>query len=275
MLSIGRETQSEASPMPAETNGYPRLHAADEAFLSPSIVRFAGKSKPAFEIKFLITETVARQVEAWAGDHLLRDAFADPSRDGSYQTTTLYLDTPGLDVFRREPGFRRRKFRLRRYGDEDHLFVERTSRRKNRLRKRRERLPFADLALLAGGGSAADWPGEWFRERIAAKALMPACRLTYLRTAFVKAESHGPLRVTLDRQMRAERAAEWNLSPVSDGVAILPEHVVCEFKYRGPLPTLFKEAIAALQLEAGGVSKYRQVMKAVAGPGLATEACEG
>ena len=270
MLSIGRETQSDESSAPTEANGYPRLHAPDEALLSPSIERFAGKSTPAFEIKFLITEAVAQRVEAWAGDHLLRDAYADPNRGGSYQTTTLYLDTPQLDVFRREPGFRRRKFRVRRYGEEQHLFVERTSRRKDRLKKRRERLPLADLALFAGSEPEAVWPGLWFRERIAARSLIPTCRLTYLRTAFVKPSSAGPLRVTLDRQMRGERASEWDLSPVSGGTAILPEHVVCEFKYRGSLPALFKEAIAALQLEAAGISKYRQVMKACGGQALET-----
>src|SRR5690349_17795006 len=66
----------------------------------------------AFELKFQLTPDDAARVEAWAHQHLTPDRHGDAGR---YRITSVYCDTPALDVFHRSPGFRRSKFRLRRY----------------------------------------------------------------------------------------------------------------------------------------------------------------
>ncbi len=254
-------THNQSGEAELDAAASPALAAnAADAFLSPSIQRLVGEKAAAFEVKFLILETVARQVEAWAGEHMQRDAFADLSNGGAYQTTTLYLDTPQRDVFHRAPEHRNRKFRLRRYGGEQIIFLERKTRRGDRVAKRRCNVPMEELAALTAQAAADGWAGAWFRQRVAAQSLQPACRLTYDRTAFVRLAEEGPLRLTLDRRIRGLATDAWDLTPLDAGHGILPEQVICEFKFRGTMPALFKQVITSLQLESGSVSKYRRMM---------------
>lgn len=192
----------------------PQTDASSDPLLSPSIQRVAGDTTPAFELKFLISEELARQVESWAVEHMQRDAFADERNGGSYQTTTLYLDTPHYDVFHRSPRFRRRKYRLRRYGVEENIFLERKSRRGDRVKKRRSDIHLQHLDLLAASSVHEGWCGQWFQEPVLADALRPVCRLTYQRTAFVKLLPDGPVRLTLDHDIRGVPTSDWNLTPV-------------------------------------------------------------
>ena len=234
--------------------------ASSDALLSPSIQRLAGEKMAAFEMKFLIGEAIARQVEAWAAEHMQRDAYADVANGGAYQTTTLYLDTPQRDVFRRCNGHRSRKFRLRRYGSESTAYLERKSRKGDRVAKRRSHVPLAELTALTAQQISDDWSGAWFRQSVTTQSLLPACRLTYDRTAFVRLAEDWPLRLTLDRRIRGLGTDAWDLTPLDGGHAILPGQVICEFKFRVAMPALFKQVITSLQLEAGSVSKYRRMM---------------
>ena len=59
------------------------------------------------------------QAALWARQHLAFDPHADASLGNAYRIHTLYLDTAELDVFHRTASYGRRKFRLRRYGNED------------------------------------------------------------------------------------------------------------------------------------------------------------
>ena len=246
-------------PSPSQSQ---RAGESGAELLSPSIQRTVGEQMAAYELKFLIHERVAQLVESWAAGAMQRDAFADLKHGGAYQTTTLYLDTPKRDVFHRSKGFRSSKFRLRRYGSENLVYLERKTRRGDRVSKRRCDVPMCEMAALANQEVAAAWPGAWFHDRVAKFPLRPSCRLTYDRTAFVKMTEDGPLRMTLDRHIRGLMAQEWDLTPLDAGHNILEDHVVCEFKFRGSMPGLFKQVIHTLQLEAGSVSKYRRMMLA-------------
>lgn len=248
----------------------PRTPVSEEgdsqSLLSPSIQRTAGENTGAYEVKFLISDAIANHVLAWADGAMQRDAYANPSLGGAYQTTTLYLDTPEMGVFHRVNGHRKTKYRLRRYGSEPVIYLERKTRQSDRVSKRRCHVPITELPLVsaaaADAGEAQAWPGIWFRERVVNYPLRPTCRLTYDRCAFVKAGEDGPLRLTLDRNIRGETANGWDLTPVDQGHAILPGEVICEFKFRVAMPNVFKELIELLKLEAGSVSKYRRMMLA-------------
>src|SRR5437660_111 len=114
---------------------------------------------PAFELKFQLTTVEAQVIEAWARQNLLPDPHG---QHGSYRITSIYCDTPGLDVFHRSPGFKRRKYRLRRYGDSPYVFLERKSRRGDRVKKKRAAIPEEELALLSAMTSPPEWAGAWF-----------------------------------------------------------------------------------------------------------------
>jgi hypothetical protein len=241
------------------------LHPPHDDLLSPSLIR-AGNSAPAFELKFLLSAAAAAELERWGASRMLPDAYADPRHGGAYQTTTLYLDTAERDVFHRSPGHRRRKFRLRRYGEEARVYLERKSRKGDRVAKRRSDVPLDSVVelvripTLTAEQCTAEWSGDWFRDRVVRRALRPACRVTYERTAFVQTGEDGPLRLTFDRGLRGLPASDWDLTPIAPAPSILADQVICEFKFRGALPQLFKEAIHSLRLEAGSVSKYRRLM---------------
>src|SRR4051812_3391727 len=86
-------------------------------YLSPALARRFG-GPPAYEIKFLLDAERADRVEDWARRNLAFDPYGDPEHGNAYPIHTLYLDTPGRDMFRRTPGHKRHKFRVRRYGAE-------------------------------------------------------------------------------------------------------------------------------------------------------------
>jgi SPX domain protein involved in polyphosphate accumulation len=246
---------------PLSRADYPAAESA-EALLSPSIITSADQAVTAYELKFLITADLAAKVESWAHANMRLDAFADPALGNAYQTTTLYLDTPHLDTFHRAEGFRRSKFRVRRYGHESILYVERKKRIDDTVAKRRADISMSDLSRLASDVVEESWPAGWFHQRIVHVALRPACRLTYDRVAFVRASDEGPLRVTLDRNIRGSSTDAWDLTPVDAGHRILADHVICEFKFRHALPQLFRDIIFSLDLQPGNCSKYRRMMLA-------------
>lgn len=245
-----------------------RLHQPAGELLSPSIERTIGEEMDAFELKFLISHALAREVQHWATRHMQPDPFANPRLGGAYLTTTLYLDTPQRDVFYRADGHRKRKFRLRRYGIDPRVFLERKTRGSDRVKKRRSDLPLHELKPRLSGEAQDTWAGEWFRERIDERGLRPACAVSYERTAFVQPGVEGPVRLTLDREIRGAVAHDWDLTPLAEGHRILPDHTICEFKFRGALPSMFREVILNSQLESRGVSKYRQMMLAVGALGV-------
>lgn len=226
------------------------------AFVSPSLGS-PGSSGPAFELKFLLDEAGAQEVETWARRHLTLDPHGDAVLGGAYRTTSLYCDTPDLDMYHRSPSYKRRKFRVRRYGLAPWTFLERKSKWGDRVAKRRTVVPEEELPLLAHPLSLLTWPGHWFHRRLVACRLGPACRIVYQRTAYVGACSEGPLRLTLDRRMHGILTREWSLAPLEGGLPLLTGQVIVEFKFRSALPGPFKEIVTDLRLSPCTVSKYR------------------
>ena len=235
------------------------------AWISPSLPVMPGGEVPAYELKFLLTEPAARELEVWAAAHLTRDPYADPARGGRYQVTSVYFDTPGLDVLRRADGCRRDKHRVRRYGAAPVAYLERKSKARGRVSKCRVARPLDQIAALL---AATDGPtGEWFALVLADLGLRPSCVVTYDQTAFVGTGPTGPVRLTLDRDAVSRRADGLDVTPVADGSPLLRDEVIAEFKFLVAMPALFREVIAALRLTPSAVSKYRRCAAAVGLPG--------
>ncbi|MCI0641209.1 MAG: polyphosphate polymerase domain-containing protein [Gemmataceae bacterium] len=227
---------------------------------SPSLCVGAGSA--AYELKFLLSDAQAQQVVERASGRLSPDPHGDPVLGGAYRTLSLYCDTAQFEVFRGLGSFGRRKHRLRRYGEAPWMYLERKSKWGDRVKKRRTRIENGELAFFSQTMSALTWSGHWFHRHLIRRGLAPVCRIAYERVALVGETLEGPLRLTFDRQIRGVFTSDWNLEAFEEGVPILADHVVCEFKYRGFLPSLFKEIIQALQLTPCPVSKYRAFMRA-------------
>jgi hypothetical protein len=226
-------------------------------FESPSLDSSGGGDGPAYELKFLLEEDRAQEVAAWARSRLILDPHGDPALGGAYRTTSLYCDTPELDVYHRSPSYRRRKYRVRRYGTAAWIFLERKSKWGDRVEKQRSPVQEDELQRLAAAVPEATWSGEWFHSSLLTQGLHPACRIAYDRTAFVGSCPDGPLRLTLDRRVHGILTNEWGIQAFDSGRPLLTGQIILEFKFRSALPAPFKELVHDMRLSTSAVSKYR------------------
>jgi hypothetical protein len=221
---------------------------------SPSFGNGSDTAQP-YELKFLIDAAAAAKIEEHARAFMTPDAHGDTA--GVYSTTTLYLDTASLDVFHRSPSYRRRKFRIRRYGHSALVSLERKTRSGDRVRKRRSSIPDLELGTLAHDDSPPDWSGHWFHKRLRTRALLPSALVTYDRTALTGATPEGPVRLTIDRQIRGRVADVWQVATVDSGIPLLAGQPILELKFLDHMPQVFKALVAHFNLMPASVSKYR------------------
>ncbi len=237
--------------------------APNDATLSPSLRIAAGPKLPAFEVKFQLTEEKAAAVERFVRTRLSLDPHADATFNHQYRTTTLYCDTADFDVFYHEGPFKREKHRLRRYGHDENLFLERKYRRADRVKKRRSIIPEEELPLVFSAEMADDWDAAWFRDEILEGTLRPACRISYDRRAYFGEIDAAPLRFTFDRNIRGITTTDWNVDPFEGGTRLSEKFVVCEMKFQNEMPSFFKDLARDLAVEPGRFSKYRAFMHTV------------
>ena len=133
----------------------------------------------ATELKFLIVPELAAEIRTWARQEMAPDPYAAGPHGDTYQTTTLYFDTPEFDVYHRRGSFGRSKYRVRQYGASDMVFLERKMRTRDRLAKRRTLVPIGDVSTLGGAVPDRAWSGAWLHRRLLARALRPVCRHEY------------------------------------------------------------------------------------------------
>ncbi len=216
----------------------------------------------ASEIKFLVTPAIADQIRDWARGRLAPDPNATSEAGDGYQITSLYLDTEHFDVFHRRGSFRRSKYRVRRYGFSTAVFLERKLKTRGLLAKRRSIIHLKELEHLHSAKPGRGWPGYWFHRRFLARVLKPVCQISYHRTARVAMSQNGPIRLTLDRNLRALPVDQLWFSP-EEGTLLSPDQVILELKFRCGLPVLFKVLAEEFALNQTPVSKYRLAVTAL------------
>lgn len=231
-------------------------------FASPSILLANGANRPAYELKFLLAEDQAKEILERVDGRLMPDPHVNPLLGDGYGITSLYFDTAQFEVYLRLGPYKYRKHRLRRYDQAPCIFLERKSRKGDRVKKRRTMIPDLELALLRNGHSQINWPGHWFHRHLVRRRLLPVCRIAYHRVALIGESATGPVRLTLDRRVRGQLTGEWNVNPLEEGLPVLDDQVICEFKYRVLMPALFKDILQAMQLTPRPVSKYRAFLQA-------------
>jgi hypothetical protein len=232
---------------------------------SPSLVGAEEPNATAYELKFLLDEARAAELEARARARLALDPHGEAALGGAYRITTLYCDTPALHMYWRSPSYRRRKFRVRRYGAEETAYLERKTRKADRVAKKRQLAALGELPLL-GREPGADWPCGWFHRQLAARDLRPVALVAYERVALIGQGADGALRLTFDRRLRGVRWQEWSVPGVERGAAFLEGRVIVEMKFRTALPGLFQELMARFRLQPTAASKYRQCIDACGAP---------
>ena len=212
----------------------------------------------ASEIKFQVAEFAGEEILEWVRARLSPDPNAtDEGHDGCYQITSLYFDTENFDVYHRNGSFGRSKYRIRRYGPGKVVFLERKLKTRGLVSKRRAAVNRDELERLQDGEPDAGWPGFWFHQRLLARRLRPVCQISYHRIARVALTKYGPIRLTVDRCVRAVPLNATAFNDLAPGVELSDDQVIVEFKFRVGMPVLFKELVEKFALTPKRVSKYR------------------
>jgi hypothetical protein len=217
----------------------------------------------ASELKFLLDSSCGEQVRQWARTHLEADPHGAGPFSDEYLTSSLYFDTHERDVFHRRGSFGKAKYRIRRYGRLETVFLERKLRTSRMVIKRRTMMPIGvldDLETLTDPDRT--WPGGWFHRRLMARGLRPVCALSYHRMARGTMVDGLQARLTLDDRVRAAPVARAHFNG-DLGVPVLDEQLILELKFRGQLPAVFKRLVEEFKLAAQPVSKYRFGMLAL------------
>lgn len=221
------------------------------------------------ELKFRLAPELAEPVRQWARDHLGVDENCNADSGDTYDINTLYLDTPELDIFHRTGRIRPAKHRVRRYGNEQTLWLETKRKKKMVVRKNRTAVFESDYLSRTAGSFNDAWCGNWFLERIAKRNLQPTIQLSYRRFARVVTLNGESMRLTIDSNMRATSARMWHVHDVSRGaenVTQFGDSEILELKFHESMPWLFKQLLQTFAIPSTGFSKYRT---AIAAHGLA------
>lgn len=218
------------------------------------------------ERKFLLSSPEADQVRHWALQHLLPDPHGEDP-DGAYRVQSLYLDSREMASYHRAPSEPVARFRLRRYGEERIVHLERKLRRESHVHKRRTAVPVEELAWLNGSVPPPAWDGAWFRDECRRLELRPVCEVSYLRHAWLGEVGGAPVRLTLDRNIVAGPQPRLKAPEVVRFETSIWDGYILEIKCRAEIPSGLRTLVEAFPQSETRLSKY---CRAVSRCGLET-----
>jgi hypothetical protein len=216
-----------------------------------------------YELKFYVAQAGTPALLEWVRARLSPDVHGGGRHGDSYHVSSIYFDTAEHDVLARRGSFARSKYRVRRYGQSEQVFLERKTRGQYRVFKRRSAIAAAALPALLTRQPARGWSGYWFHRRLLARGLRTVNRIDYQRIARVGQGRYGPMRLTLDQELRAWQARELAFHAQGGGSALAPGHCVLELKFGQAMPEVFKALIREFDPRLTGISKYRLASQAL------------
>jgi hypothetical protein len=229
-----------------------------------------------YELKYVVPESLARAVSAFARCYCDPDPYLEAGRD-EYVLTTLYLDSPDLHLYWDKKTLRwdRLKLRVRAYGDhaESTVFVELKRRYGEVVSKSRTVVPrerWRGLVDAPGAFDRASWPGggggvvEDFCLQCLRYRARAVVVLRYDREPLM-GRFDSEIRVTFDRGIRFCRTgtpalpgAEGDYLPLLFNAGAWTEEplVVLELKFTWAFPRWMQELVERFDLDRGSFSKY-------------------
>lgn len=217
----------------------------------------------ASELKFLVAPEKVESLRNWARTHLDADPNGTGADGDTYRIHSLYFDTGHFDVFHGVGSFGRSKYRVRRYNGDDLVYLERKTKSRTWVSKRRSPVSVDQLGFLEEPEADSLWPGFWFHRRLLGRALRPVCQIEYLRTARIGMAEGFPVRLTLDRELKACAVSSQCYDESGNGTPLMAGAWIMELKYRHALPALFKRLVTELAPAPQRLSKYRLAVQAL------------
>jgi SPX domain protein involved in polyphosphate accumulation len=230
------------------------------------------------EHKYLISEVTAQAMRGFVATYLALDEYMPANDPDGYQVHSLYLDSPGYDLYRETTSGIKNRYKLRmRFYDENPsspVFLEIKSRTTESIRKMRAIVSKSSAEALLSGErlNQADLMNpneksilalEEFNRRVGRLSASGRVFVSYQREAYVALEADG-IRVTFDRHIRGVPfdTLFGMQMPVGE-VTVFPGQVVLEIKYTGQLPSWSRDLIRAFGLQRTSFPKYVHVVDAL------------
>jgi hypothetical protein len=226
-----------------------------------------------YELKYIIDERRAVEVRNFIRSYLVPDEHADPRAGNSYPVYSLYLDSPGLHLFRSTVDGLKNRFKLRiRFYDDDPahpVFLEIKRRLSDVICKERacvhrdaaglllRRLrPGASLLASAVDRSKAAAAMHTFFKTCLQIDARASVYVSYLREAYVSPNS-DQIRVTIDRQVTAARhLSRPCLATPKTSLPVDMHGIVLEMKFTDRFPNWMRQMVHALDLWRVPSAKY-------------------
>ncbi len=218
------------------------------------------------ECKYFLPEDRVPALRALIRPFMRPDRFASRSPGYRYTLSSLYLDSPDLDLLRStEEGHKNRfKLRIRSYSDDSAqpVFVEIKRRIDGIVRKARSALERDHLASVLGGGEGNEGFGALppnaaeFVHLVRELGARPTMHVRYEREAY-EAIGGAPVRVTLDRGLSRATARDWQPRLGGGDYRRTPlPGVILEVKFTDSSPPWVQDLVSRLELQRRSIPKY-------------------
>jgi len=223
------------------------------------------------EIKYLISKSKAHSITQFVRSHLPLDRYSKIQPDKAYPISSLYLDSPNLQLCRESLNSQKNRFklRIRSYSDDpDYPHFFEIKRRVNRIIiKDRARIKHHNISDLFSRGSLPfqDYSKDaeilkqfWlYMNSIHAG---PVIKVRYKRMAY-EDDSHNRVRLTLDHDLAFKTVSTVDLSLDGSGWRRYIDGVVLEIKFTGCYPAWVGRMIKCFDLRQRSISKYAKAVK--------------
>jgi hypothetical protein len=221
-----------------------------------------------YELKYLVSAAQAEAVRRAIEPYCRLDPHCLGRPDAQYPVQSLYLDTPGHDLYRlaRDRHATRWKARLRRYGDSEIVFAEIKTKHSDIVSKKRTPIPSQGWAerLRRPAGTEGGLQAGVFCRQIERHHLIPTLMVRYEREAWSSTvDSYA--RVTFDRRVVCQPWSDWSLQAderawmaLDDGGSMksLRDGVVLELKCLTAVPRWLSGVVQSVGLVRARYSKY-------------------
>ena len=226
-----------------------------------------------FELKFLVTEEVARAMREYVRSYLVPDEFAAKNSTLAYPNHSLYLDSPDLQTYWDvvNGNSNRYKLRLRYYDDNPAapIFFEIKRRVGSAIFKERGAVKRDCVASLLGGQLPESdhlilshplqlGALQNFSRLVQQNQATPKTHVSYLREAWMSPADNS-VRVTFDREIQINPHFEPVITTRMNQ-PILPwdGQVVLELKFTRRFPDWFLGMVRSHNVVQCGVAKYAE-----------------
>ncbi len=214
-----------------------------------------------FEFKYLIPQAMADSVRRFIAPFAHLDQYAAQTPNGRYTISSLYLDSPDLQLHRGtvEGHKNRFKLRIRAYSDDpaDPVFFEVKRRTSDAILKKRFRVNRIHAAeFLAGRIPAAAEKFEEFSHLVRQCDARPVIRIRYQREAHESRDA-DPVRITFDTDLTHVVTPDGDISQNGPGWSSTPlDGTILEIKFTDRFPSWVAEMVGHFELQRRSIPKY-------------------